>query len=274
MRRGVIVIVGRGFRGRASIYYRQIHTRPSPRPCPDVASQFPVTQTRHDAVRVFRGSEERRTPESQSVPDDEWEMRVGRGIYVLTSTLPNFFDSGLVVNASHDSDSLEDIPIYSKMVELSYTPPAALPSPLPQTLRINGLTMYQGSASMLKSTFTALYSDCSVTLERMSVIPGGFRERKVKIDLGLQGTARLTNTKAEWNVLSTYSFSPTSGLISRHEIERIYPEPHSALIDSVRATILRLMGIKGLDNPNPPIGGLHTTPCTLDSHAGKPEDIQ
>lgn len=138
----------------------------------------------------------------------------------MTSTLPSFFDTGLCVNASHDSSSTEDISIYSKMVELSYTPPAALPSPLPQTLRIQGtgaaqihrschaetlapylgLTLYQGSASVLRSTFTALYGDCSVALERMSVIPGGFRERKVKIDISLQGTSRLTATKAEWNV--------------------------------------------------------------------------
>lgn len=62
--------------------------------------------------------------------------------------------------------------------------------------------------------------------------------------------------------LSTYSFSPITGLILKHEIERIYPAPHSALVDSIRATILRLMGIKAPENPNPTIGGLHSDPCT------------
>jgi len=178
-----------------------------------------------------------------------------RGIDVLAGTLPNFFEHGLVINPSFEHHSTQEGSIYSKMIELSYTPPAALPSPLPQTLRIQGLALYQASAAVLRSTFTALYSDCSVSLERMSVIPGGFRERKVKIEISLQGTSRLSSAKAEWSVLSMYSFSPTNGLILKHEIERIHPAPHSALIDSVRVMILRLMGIRQSESPSATIGG-------------------
>jgi hypothetical protein len=109
----------------------------------------------------FNASEKRKLPAAEKkVPDDEWELRVGklisafdqptkrlrplrslgvgRGIYVLTGTLPNFFENGLVINPSFDNHSTQEDSIYSKMIELSYTPPAALPSPLPQTLRIQG----------------------------------------------------------------------------------------------------------------------------------------
>ena len=62
----------------------------------------------------------------------------GRGIYVLTGTLPSFFENGLVISPSFDRHSTQENSIYSKMIELSYTPPAALPSPLPQSVRIQG----------------------------------------------------------------------------------------------------------------------------------------
>jgi len=97
---------------------------------------------------------------------------------------------------------------------------------------------------LLRSSLTAMYTDCTVQIDRMCIVPGGLRERKVKIGLGMQGTSRLGLTKAEWNVLSTYSFSPITGLIYRHEIESIYPAPHSAVYDSVRDSLLRLLGLK------------------------------
>lgn len=62
-----------------------------------------------------------------------------------------------------------------------------------------------------------------------------------------------------------YSFSPTSGLILKHEIERILPAPHSALVDSVRAMMLRLMGIRQAESPNTTIEGLHGDPCVTES---------
>jgi len=163
---------------------------------------------------------------------------------VLSTTLPDFFTAGLILNASHDAASGDDLPIYSRNVELSYTPPVRFPSPFPQTLQIRGLPLYSASAVLLRSSLMTLYSDCTVSLQRMSVVPGGVRERRVKIDVGMQGTSRLTAAKAKWNVLSTYSFSPISGRIYRHEIESIYPAPHSAVFDTVREALLRLTGVR------------------------------
>jgi len=191
----------------------------------------------------------------------------GRGLYVLTSTLPDFFNSGLILNASHNEESGDDEPIYAKTIELSYTPPTTLPSPFPQTFHIQGLPLYQGSAALLRSSFTTLYSDCTVNLERMHIVPGGgVRERNVKIDLKMLGKSRLTSMNAEWNVLSTYSFSPLSGKIYRHQIESIYPAPHSAVFDAMRDSLLRLMGINrsegGIGELNGKIGDAsRTTGC-------------
>ncbi|KAF8328145.1 uncharacterized protein EI90DRAFT_1605536 [Cantharellus anzutake] len=152
--------------------------------------------------------------------------------------------AGLIMNTSHDDTLDAEEPIYSKDIVLSYRPPTRLPPPFPETLRIQGLALYQGSSVLLKSSFTALHSDCTVVLERMSILPCGPRERKVRIDLNMQGVARLSSTISAWTVSSTYHFSPISGLIYKHDIESIYPEPHSAVFESMRKALLRLTGIK------------------------------
>ena len=76
---------------------------------------------------------------------------IGRGIDLLQSTMPHFFDMGLVSSPSsllqketspmassstttpHDEDS-----VYSRTIRLTYTPPAPLPPPFPRTLNIEG----------------------------------------------------------------------------------------------------------------------------------------
>jgi hypothetical protein len=57
--------------------------------------------------------------------------------------------------------------------------------------------------------------------------------------------------------VSTYSFSPITGLILKHEIESIYPQPHSAVYDSLKASLLGLMGIKpAMPEEQSGVGGL------------------
>jgi hypothetical protein len=81
---------------------------------------------------------------------------LGRAIYTLQQTLPDFFNSGLASwhADSHDAKSrslLSKLPltgltkgdeeesIYSPNVRLIYTPPARLPPPFPQTFRLEGM---------------------------------------------------------------------------------------------------------------------------------------
>lgn len=99
-----------------------------------------------------------KTPlEPPRISDEEWELRTGRAIYVLQQTLPEFFSVGLVTSIDSVTGSMrplnttyiplpsatqtgpapppEDVDsIYSPNIRLSYTPPAALPPPLPKTL--------------------------------------------------------------------------------------------------------------------------------------------
>ena len=113
------------------------------------------------------------------VTDQEWEIRtgespanppsdlnsdsLGRAIFVIQETLPNFFTSGLITsidkttgsphpspstsNPSGDTNFLEhyiveniDECIYSSNIRLSYTPPVALPAPFPKTLHVEGIS--------------------------------------------------------------------------------------------------------------------------------------
>ena len=41
---------------------------------------------------------------------------------------------------------------------------------------------------------------------------------------------------------STYTFSPTTGLIHQHIVDSILPAPHAAVYDSLRMTLGKLLG--------------------------------
>ena len=146
----------------------------------------------HNAPYSGLGLRSQRPPDSlpdpkqetpPEVPDQEWEIRtgrqvlligrltwtqipidsLGRAIFVIQETLPDFFTSGLITsidkttgsphpspstfNPSADTNFLEhyiiediDECIYSPNIRLSYTPPVALPAPFPKTLRVEGIS--------------------------------------------------------------------------------------------------------------------------------------
>ncbi|KDQ10725.1 hypothetical protein BOTBODRAFT_163600 [Botryobasidium botryosum FD-172 SS1] len=189
--------------------------------------------------------------ESRNISDREWELRIGRAIFVLQRTLPDFFTTGLVMTSAVAPGEPGE-PIYSKAIRLTYMPPVRLPAPFPQTLHIEGLSLYQASAVVLRTSLTTLYSDCHVELTRTNVVSSGRRERKAQIALCMVGQNRVSGARAEWNVDATYTFSPLSGLVYRHEIESIRPAPHIAFYDMMRASLHRLIG----EGSTPGIGGV------------------
>ncbi|KAG8935581.1 hypothetical protein FRC02_007509 [Tulasnella sp. 418] len=187
----------------------------------------------------------------ERVSDMEWELRVGRAIFLLQSTLPDFFSTGLVTSShssrtrnptstEHDNNGDDEI-IYSKNIRLSYTPPIRLP-PLPATFHIEGLALYQASAAVLRTSLMTLYSNCTVDIVHTSVVSPAKRERQLKLGITIQGRSRLTGSTAEWDVRTTYSFSPLSGLILHHEIQSIDPAPHSRVYDAFRLSLMRVLG--------------------------------
>lgn len=80
----------------------------------------------------------------------------GRAVYTLETTLPDFFQIGLVPMATQDNENsllsskrednkpseVKTVPesIYASNIRLSYTPPAAfgLPAAFPRTLQVEG----------------------------------------------------------------------------------------------------------------------------------------
>lgn len=87
-RRG-LVVVGRA-RQRSLIFSRAISTSQSPRPRSELVAPPPKIPSRRDAIRVFNVTERRLSAESHQVPDDEWEIRVGKSqIYSLLFTVSN-----------------------------------------------------------------------------------------------------------------------------------------------------------------------------------------
>lgn len=91
---------------------------------------------------------------------------LGRAIYIIQQTLPDFFDHGLITTSSDNgngkrkgqtvstsssslysdpsvtqkAEDFEEEPesIYSPKIRLAYTPPVRLPSPFPATLHVEG----------------------------------------------------------------------------------------------------------------------------------------
>ncbi|KAG9037837.1 hypothetical protein FS837_001362 [Tulasnella sp. UAMH 9824] len=203
------------------------------------------------------GSPKGKEPEKSSperVSDAEWDVRVGRATDVLDSTIPAFFESGLVISASPDTlshhqrnksrDFTDDPhPIYSKNLCLTYTPPTALPPPFPRTLRVEGLSLYQASAMFMRTSLMTLYSDCNVTVIRKNIKSPSRRERQLQLSMLVGGRSRLTGSPAEWDVKCTYSFSPLSGLIYLHEVESIDPAPGLHVLDALRLSLSRVLGV-------------------------------
>ncbi|KAJ7139038.1 hypothetical protein C8R44DRAFT_763730 [Mycena epipterygia] len=222
-----------------------------------------------------------KNPRGPEISDQEWELRTGRAIYVIQQTLPDFFSTGLVTSIDGSTGSPrqaistylpvananpldyharpdEDVEsIYSPNVRLSYTPPVALPAPFPKTLHIEGMPMYLASSVFVRHTLNALYSDLKVVLNKVSVHTppsvGGesdldpkarrkIREKSLFVGLSATGIARVSGSAGEWEVNSTYTFSPLTGLIHVHTVNSIHPAPHQAVYDALRASLGNVFG--------------------------------
>ncbi|KAJ7822429.1 hypothetical protein B0H13DRAFT_1737818 [Mycena leptocephala] len=223
----------------------------------------------------------------REISDQEWELRTGRAIYVIQQTLPEFFSTGLITSINKSTGSPrqangnfplanvnpldyhppldEDVDsIYSPNVRLSYTPPVALPAPFPKTLHIEGMPMYLASSVFMRHTLNTLYSDMKVVLNKVSVdAPSPVndpdlqpkarrknREKSLFVGLSATGTARVSGAVGEWEVNSTYTFSPLTGLIHIHTVNSIHPAPHQAVYDSLRKSLGNVFGIQEPSRPN------------------------
>ncbi|KAI0710487.1 hypothetical protein C8Q76DRAFT_65932 [Earliella scabrosa] len=207
--------------------------------------------------------------------DQEWEIRTGRAIYILQQTLPTFFSTGLI--SSLDSPSTnphrkddDEISIYSPSIRLEYRPPTPFPPPFPRTLHVEGLPLYLASSAFIRHTLNALYTDLRVELLRVRVHgprsssglrpdsgpdapelshppskTRSIREKSLFIGLRVHGTNRVSKADGGWEVNSTYTFSPITGLIHIHNIDSIHPAPHQAFFSALQAALTKI----GLGGP-------------------------
>ncbi|KAF7305946.1 hypothetical protein HMN09_00749000 [Mycena chlorophos] len=207
------------------------------------------------------GLRSQRPPDTQPDPktppeisDHEWELRTGRAIHILQQTLPEFFETGLITSSSDSATGLRPIlgsvvgapapndldSIYSPNIRLSYTPPGNLPPPLPKTLHIEGISMYLASSVFVRHTMNAVYSETRVALNKVAVESRGgkkSREKSLVVGLTASGVARVSGAASEWEVNSTYTFSPLTGLIHIHTVNSIHPAPHQAVYDALRFNV-------------------------------------
>ncbi|TFK86300.1 hypothetical protein K466DRAFT_493073 [Polyporus arcularius HHB13444] len=211
----------------------------------------------------------------RELSDQEWEIRTGRAIYVLQQTLPTFFSTGLIssvdTSGSNSRTKEEDeISIYSPNIRLEYRPPTQFPPPFPRTLHVEGLPLYLASSAFVRHTLNALYTDLRVELRRVRVHgprsssglrpdtpeatpethqqqgkTRSIREKSLFIGLVVRGTNRVSKAEGGWEVNSTYTFSPTTGLIHLHNIDSIHPAPHEAFFSALQAALNKI----GLGGP-------------------------
>lgn len=107
----------------------------------------------------------------------------------------------------------------------------------------------------------ALYSDLAVVLTKVAVntptatkTQGGTkqsREKSLLVRQNVTGVARVSGKPGEWMVESTYTFSPSTGLIQKHVINSIHPAPHVAVYESLRASMGKLLRLGGGSAPSP-----------------------
>ncbi|KAG8766102.1 hypothetical protein FRC12_007089 [Ceratobasidium sp. 428] len=194
------------------------------------------------------------------VDDAEWELRVGRAISILSRTLPEFFKNGLTTRFDHDSgmfalvEAVHPPPdlIYARNIRLRYAPPERLPAPFPETLQIEGLPLYFASAAIVRTSLNTLYHDMHLALKSVEVSSLGYRERKFQVGFIVTGSSRVGESKAEWDISSTYKFSQKTGLINQHDVDSIHPAPHSAVYDALQ-TSLQKLGLLSPPRPAEPV---------------------
>ncbi|KAF8625343.1 hypothetical protein AX17_006885 [Amanita inopinata Kibby_2008] len=93
------------------------------------------------------------------------------------------------------------------------------------------------------------------------------REKSLLVVLKVRGMARVSGIAGEWDVSSTYMFSPLSGLILTHVINSIHPAPHQAVYDSLRSNLGKVFG-RGLGGNEPTgVPGVPRT-CSATAAAG------
>ena len=63
-------------------------------------------------------------------------IRIGRAVSLLKSSIPTFFETGLVSSAENNES------VYANNIQLSYTPPVHLPPPFPKTLSVEGMSIH------------------------------------------------------------------------------------------------------------------------------------
>ncbi|KAJ4474442.1 hypothetical protein J3R30DRAFT_3509155 [Lentinula aciculospora] len=152
--------------------------------------------------------------------------------------------------------------IYSSRIHLTYTPPSPLPHPFPEKLTLDGKPLYLASAVFIRHTLNTLYSDLRVILVKVAVsVPkdksssdsdskstpplplpeldpdlgsvddphtknsGYKREKSLYIALRVTGTSRVSGALGQWEVRSTYTFSPLNAQIIKHTVNGIEPAP-------------------------------------------------
>ncbi|KAI1787212.1 hypothetical protein LXA43DRAFT_975391 [Ganoderma leucocontextum] len=226
--------------------------------------------------------------------DQEWEIRTGRAIYILQQTLPGFFSTGLITSldtsgGSEKGEDGEELSIYSPSIRLEYRPPTSFPPPFPRTAHVEGLPLYMASSVFVRHTLSALYTDLRVELQRITVHgprsasglcstdsaePGvsgdlrrsqqgeirSIRQKSLFIGLMVHGTNRVSKAQGGWQVNSTYTFSPTTGLIRLHVVNSIHPAPHQAFFNALRAALNKI-GLGGAQGAGE--GGMaRTTPSS------------
>ncbi|EIM83864.1 uncharacterized protein STEHIDRAFT_123439 [Stereum hirsutum FP-91666 SS1] len=220
--------------------------------------------------------------------DDNASSSPESSLSILSKTIPSFPH---LIGTDKTKDSLpsaEDIPIdehneehdlepiYSPKVKLVYSPPDKLPPPFPETLKVEGLPLYLASSSVVRHTLNALYTDLTVDIRKFSVSssspfnsssvpspsprPGSQklnrkREKSLLVRLAVTGRARVSGSPAEWEVNSTYNFSPNTGLIYEHIVNSIQPAPHAGVFDFMRLALGKLRGPGATPSPTGCHGG-------------------
>ncbi|RSH94573.1 hypothetical protein EHS25_004377 [Saitozyma podzolica] len=130
-----------------------------------------------------------------------------------------------------------------------------LPAPFP--IKVSSLAAYSMAFSIARNGMSALHTDLSASLERMTFSPQPnlpdnradmllsrksvpqHRRKQIRVLVSVSGIPRLPPHKeATWQTSSLYTFSPYSGLIISHEVETIRPLPGEGVAEWVMSRLL------------------------------------
>lgn len=195
----------------------------------------------------------------RTLPEHEYQVRMGAAIQHLRKTLPVFMDVGLVdrnEQPPRHTDALSSYlgeksllhqvhpqRIYHKKIHFRFYPPLGeakdkVPEVSVPAFALHGRRSYLMSAQVLRWSLQSLFLHTEVRLEQLALLPtrgsaleaepqaGVIPANELAARIRFSGTSRLSGALHTYTLRFRYRFDRRTGMICEHTVDQLTTVPH------------------------------------------------